>query len=118
MKKKLYIMAFAIVGMVVTSTAVWAYQTDADKDSTPSTKVVQNVDQSLPTTAAEKSANRLTKEEFERMSNIIFKVKAGLLPASALEEAQPLLQSHPEYGNEWHESVRKEAQSYLSENQK
>ena len=88
------IAALAVVALTLGGAVVYA-QNENENAPTPIETVNKEVGQNV---TSEKV--KLTKDEYERMVKIILKVNRGELPESALEEAKPLLELHPEYRND------------------
>ncbi|WP_054025000.1 hypothetical protein [Bacillus sp. FJAT-28004] len=85
-KKIMFSCAIATVLVVGVSAAIYT------QHSSPATTVApQYSDPSAP------GFVKISRTEYERMSDIVILVNKGELPVSALKDAEPLLERSPEY---------------------
>ncbi|MNO75209.1 hypothetical protein D3C76_662390 [compost metagenome] len=87
MKKIFGVILCALIG--VGTVSVYANSNLYSNNSKPTTleQDIKNASQST----------KISKDDFQRMLKVIKDVNAGILPKSALVEAEQLLNAHPEY---------------------
>ncbi|GGE00080.1 hypothetical protein [Paenibacillus nasutitermitis] len=86
MNKKL-IVATAVIALAIGGSAVYAQSNTNHRVSDPTTQVAQK----------DPSKILISKQDFNRMVQIIKDVNSGKIPVSALKDAQPLLDKSPSF---------------------